>query len=100
MQGMPGPLGGALTEHIMRLSGDYPAGGTTARLGLGKVPRHRRQVDYGSYKDGSYIFKDKAGYYIVRHLKSQKTDVKRHLKSLANIVEKGAKERKAAKERR
>lgn len=70
------------------------------RLGYGKVPGKRRQVDYGSYKDGSHILKDKDGYYIVRHLKSQKTDVKRHLKSLANIVEKGAKERKAAKERR
>ena len=43
---------------------------------------------YGSYKDGSAIFKDKKGYYIIRWIVTKQTEEKRYLKGLINYLDK------------
>jgi len=50
----------------------------------GAKPRESHPLGkiWGSYKDGSVIFKDKKGYYILRWLKTKNIEVKRHLKGL------------------
>ena len=38
-------------------------------------------IDYGTWKDGSSIFKDKKGYYIVQYNINTKEEYKKYLKN-------------------
>lgn len=51
----------------------------------------------GSYRDGSDIYKDKAGLYVIRWNATKQKEEKKHLKTLKRFLAKPEKTRRAKK---